>query len=275
MFWIRQPNKRWNAGKTRSGFSAKGRVAGLLLLLVAFFGQTASAQMGHLGPKIAYQSVWLLNQNSYGLSEMDYAFKGGLAYGASIGVDYGEHWGLQLEFQYAHMGQDYEDGIGLSQWTGSSRTVQLRKNVDIGYAQVPVLARYRNGGDKAVFLAVFGPQVGIRGEVAMEYIADGETVPFAVVPGSFYREITEPAQFFEALDFGLSAGAGGEFYFGSVLYGRLLGRMYLGLTDVNTEPTRGAPEYQPTRNFSLGLEAGLGLRFGQSNQPTWTRKPGR
>ncbi len=236
---------------------------------------TVVGQVMHLGPKVAYQSVWLLNQNNYGLSEMDYKLTSGPAYGGSIGVDYGDNWGVQLEFQFAHMGQNYEDNIGLQLIYGLNDVFVVRKEVDLIYGQVPLLVRYRNGGEKAKFLGVFGPQVGIRGEATLRYFLDGDSAPFAEIPGGIYDELTGPEDFFQTLDFGLAGGAGAEFYLGSSFYFRLLGRFYVGLTDINTEPTRGAPEYAGTRNASFGLEAGFGVRFGDANPQTWTRRPGR
>jgi hypothetical protein len=247
----------------------------VLLAMASVLGSSAAAQVMHLGPKVAYQSVWLLNQNNYGLSEMDYELTSGPAYGGSIGVDYGDHWGVQLEFQYAHMGQNYEDNIGLQLIYGINDVFVVRKEVDLIYGQVPLLVRYRNGGEKANFLAVFGPQVGVRGEATLRYFLDGDSVPFAEIPGRIYDDLSNPDDFFESLDFGLAGGAGAEFYAGSSFYFRLLGRFYVGMSDINAEPTRRAPEYAATRNASFGLEAGVGFRIGDPNPQTWTRRPGR
>ncbi len=246
----------------------------IVLLLLCPFALLKSQTLT-LGPKIAYQSVWLLNQNNYGMSEMDYSVKAGLAYGAAISVDYGEHWGVQLEYQRAHMGQNYEDNIGIPQIFGVNTVFEVRKEVDLLYSQVPLMVRYRNGSDKAVFLGLLGPQVGFRGATTISYQVDGVDIPFQLIPGSLYPGLDQPELFYQTLDFGLAGGAGGEFYIGRNFFIRAMSRFYLGLTDVNDEATRGAPEYQGTRNFSLGLESALGVRFGETQQRTWTRRPGR
>ena len=246
-----------------------------IILLLFLLPISINAQVVHIGPKLAAQSVWLLNQNNYGLSEMDYKFKGGLTYGGSIGVDYGDHWGVQLDFQYAHMGQDYEDNIGLQLILGVNDVFTVRKEVDLIYSQVPLMVRYRNGGDKAAFIGLFGPQVGVRGKATLRYFADGDSIPFATLPGGLYPTLSEADEFFQSLDFGLAGGAGGEYYFGSTFYARTMFRFYLGLTDINAADTRNAPEYGSTKNFSMGVEVGFGVRFGETSKQTWTRSPGR
>lgn len=251
------------------------RLPGLVFLLLGSLQPLfLQGQVVHLGPKIAGQSVWLLNQNNYGLSEMDYQFKGGLAYGAFIGVDYGDHWGVELEFQFSHLGQDYEDNIGLQLILGTNDVFTVRKEVDLVYSQVPLMARYRNGGERANFVAMLGPQLGVRGKATLRYYADGDSIPFAVLPAGLYPSTTNADDFFESFDFGLAGGVGGEYYFGDVFFMRTMFRFYTGFSDINAEVTRDAPEYAATRNFSMAVEVGMGVRLGQQPGPTWRRTPG-
>ncbi len=244
----------------------------LLLFLLA---PALRAQVYWVGPKVAYQSVWILNQNNYGLSEMGYELTAGPAYGLSLAMDWNAHWGIQVEYQRSHQGQDYRDNIGLQLILGINDVFDVGKEVDIVYGQVPILARYRGGGERVAFLGLLGAQVGIRGETTLQYTVDGNTVPFDVLPGGLYPDLLTARDFYRSIDIGLAGGAGLEWTPSDWFYTRLAARFYLGLSDSNAEATRGAPEYGASRNATVGLELGMGLRVPVSEPRTWTRKPGR
>ncbi len=260
--------------KGREGAFARWCCLGVLMSGLLGVGST-QAQVFYAGPKVAYQTVWILNQNNYGLSEMDYELTGGLAYGLSLGVDWSEHWGMQFEFQFAHQGQDYRDNIGLQLILGVNDVFDVGKTVDLRYGQVPLLVRYRGGGEGASFLGLLGPQFGFRGAAEMRYTVDSTTLPVAVLPGALYPDLLTADDFFQSIDFGLAGGAGLEWTMGEYVYGRLMARFYLGLTDINAGPTRGAPEYGASRNASLGAELGFGVRIPSNPSRGWSRQPGR
>lgn len=246
-----------------------------LMLLLGGLAKQGSAQVFYAGPKLGYQTAWVLNQNNYGLSEMDYRITHGFVYGASLGVDWSEHWGMQFELQFAHQGQDYQDNIGLQLILGINDVFSVGKTIDLRYGQVPLMARYRGGGDGLAFVGLLGPQFGFRGNAEMQYTADGDTLPFSLLPGGLYPELLTANDFFQNIDIGLAGGAGLEWNMGEYLYGRLMTRFYLGLTDINAEETRGAPDYGASRNASLGAELSIGARIPTSPRRTWSRQPGR
>jgi hypothetical protein len=247
----------------------------MLLLCLGLYGTPAKAQVYYAGPKAGYQTSWILKQNNYGLSELDYRITSGVYYGLSMGVDWTEHWGMQIEFQFAEQGQDYQGNIGLQLILGINDVFDVQRSIEMRYGQVPILARYRGGGDRAAFLGLLGPQFGFRGRTEMQYSANGDTLPFSVLPGGLYPDLLIAEDFFQSIDFGLAGGAGVEWLMGEYVYGRFMTRFYLGLTDINAEETRGAPEYGASRNASLGAELSFGVRIPTQPGRGWSRQPGR
>ena len=127
----------------------------LTLSIVLFVGAAAQAQQGiHFGFHGQMNSIWILNQNNYEYSEMDYEYKFGPNGGLTLGYNWEDNFGIQVEFNYAQMGQDYSDimkDFGPTEDTSKpdlQTKVLTYRYVDLNYLQVPILFKYMEGDTK-------------------------------------------------------------------------------------------------------------------------------
>jgi hypothetical protein len=93
----------------------------------------------HLGVIGAINTVWILNQNTYGQFgkyEMAYKIKLGYHFGGEIGYDITNHFGIQAEYHYrSAQGQDYADRI---------KRVKYNRSVDLEYQNFPLLFKIKS-----------------------------------------------------------------------------------------------------------------------------------
>ncbi len=92
----------------------------------------------HIGATFAYNTVWILNQNTYGQFgkyELAYKPKTGYYYGGVLGYDIGNHFGIQLEYHYrSTQGQDYQDRI---------KRKTYNRQIDMQYQNIPLIFKYK------------------------------------------------------------------------------------------------------------------------------------
>ncbi len=93
----------------------------------------------HIGVIGAINTVWILNQNTYGQFgkyEMAYKVKLGYYYGGEIGYDFSNRFGIQAEYHYRSVqGQDYADRI---------KRVKYNRSVDLEYKNFPLLFKIKS-----------------------------------------------------------------------------------------------------------------------------------
>jgi hypothetical protein len=235
------------------------------------------AQVVHFGVKAGYNTSWIINQHNYGLSELDYELNLAPMFGITAGADYGRHLGFQIELNYAYMGQNYENEIGLPLFFGDTEQRKVRREVDLQYVQVPIMLRYFTGGERSRFVLLVGPQLGIRGFVEQNYFGEDSAVAFGVVPAELFEGLQDQKDYFNAIDLGIAGGFGGEFMIGEDFYFSPALRYYVGLSDINDERTQeGIDNYAASRNAYVGLHFAFGARVDGPRRPTgWRRAPGR
>lgn len=93
----------------------------------------------HFGIIGAINTVWILNQNTYGQFgkyEMAYKVKLGYYYGAELGYDLTNHFGIQAEYHYrSAQGQDYADKI---------KRKNISRSVDLVYQNIPLIFKFKS-----------------------------------------------------------------------------------------------------------------------------------
>jgi len=123
----------------------------------------------------------IINQNNYGLPfEMDYAFTMGVGGNANIGFDFNEHIGLKLEIGWAKLGQKYDDLYNDTIYT---------RNVKLNYLQIPLLFKFRTGGEVAKFYVMAGPQFNILLSAKQEYLKQEDIWDDEYTPGGWTQPI--------------------------------------------------------------------------------------
>lgn len=260
-----------------------------LLSFVALVG-TANAQKGvvdvtglHLGLQGGFNSVWILNQNNYGFQELEYARKFGFSTGLALGYNFKNNLGIQVDINYATMGQDYFDiskDFSNIDANGDNKPekVETYRYVDLSYVQVPLQFRYQSIRTKKQmisFHAMAGPVLGFLSAADMYYEADttytgtlflipGDSIDY-MVPEFFQTAETETADaYFSGFDLGFTLDIGADIYLTKQLYLTPSAKFYYGLTDINSAPTRErrndieTTEYTgASRNAFGGLSLGI------------------
>ena len=91
-----------------------------------------------------------MNQNNYGLEDMNWKATFGGSFNANIGFDFNSHIGLKLEIGYNPIGQKYDNSV---------HDTTVTRTIKQNYLQIPLLFKYRSGGKSAKFFLAVGPQL--------------------------------------------------------------------------------------------------------------------
>ncbi len=138
----------------------------LLFVTLLGIGPLMSQKQLYFGLSGTGLSSVITNQNNYGLPfEMDYKLTFGAGGNVNIGFDFSKHAGLKLEIGFAKLGQKYEDNYKDTAYT---------RNVKLNYLQIPLMFKYRTGGEKAQFYLMAGPQFNILTSATQEYLKGGK-----------------------------------------------------------------------------------------------------
>ena len=230
----------------------------LTLSIVLFVGAAAQAQQGiHFGFHGQMNSIWILNQNNYEYSEMDYEYKFGPNGGLTLGYNWEDNFGIQVEFNYAQMGQDYSDimkDFGPTEDTSKpdlQTKVLTYRYVDLNYLQVPILFKYMEGDTKDAikYQLLGGLQLGYLLSAEQTYTADVMNIdpddqkPVDIAPQSGVPDFRGNASvngtdYFQKLDVGLLLDVGADIYVNDKLYFSPSFRGYYGFFDINAKETR-------------------------------------
>ena len=259
----------------------------LTLSIVLFVGAAAQAQQGiHFGFHGQMNSIWILNQNNYEYSEMDYEYKFGPNGGLTLGYNWEDNFGIQVEFNYAQMGQDYSDimkDFGPTEDTSKpdlQTKVLTYRYVDLNYLQVPILFKYMEGDTKDAikYQLLGGLQLGYLLSAEQTYTADVMNIdpddqkPVDIAPQSGVHDFRGNASvngtdYFQKLDVGLLLDVGADIYVNDKLYFSPSFRGYYGFFDINAKETRnlqpaqGENIYLASHNAYIGFSLGINFMF--------------
>jgi outer membrane protein W len=208
------------------------------LAISLFLFSSIYAQKGfHLGVNYGVNSVALYYYDRGGdLNEYSYKTKLGSTLGLAAGYNATEHWGANIELNYARLGSDYNvrpDGQPAH-----------TENINLNYVQIPILAKFSAGNYRSRFISMLGPQFGFLSSADMN---GGD------ITSSFKRN-----------DWGLLLTTGGELTLVDDLYVSGEVRLYYGFTKVNTNPYAiFTPELgaENLHNMYGGINIGLHYLF--------------
>ena len=218
-------------------------------ILLSFFILTALtlnsfSQKGfHSGIGGSYNTVWIINQNSYSMAEYDYVLDMGGAFRVDVGYNFTDHIGVQTGFTTFKGGQKYEDSHG----TGILREVKM------SYSGIPVLFKLIGGESKVKFYFLIGPQFSFlsKAELTGNY------------PVSDQSTLTNAKVRFEKNNSGLNFGLGADISITDFLYVNAGMSFLYGFSDINAEFGSGKDAYDPIIKGSGGN--GTTWRFPSPN----------
>lgn len=239
----------------------------------------------HIGVVGSFNSSWIFNQNNYNTlnlfnepivrqSEMDYVFTWGGNIGIELGYQFHKNWGIQIEPSFSWAGQKYDDDFlgpvakndpTNPNYVGVTRYVNVRRIVKLQYVQIPLMLKYQCRLDERTnFFVMAGPQIGIR-------TSGTETVYVNNVESVDAKKYT-PDQKFQKIDAGLLLNLGLDVYPKEWLVISVGLPTYIGLTDLNGKflktidwYSKNDLTYQKSRNFRIGLQAGVHYFFNRGN----------
>lgn len=219
----------------------RGLLISFLCLLLA---GNAGAQKGlDIGLDGAANLIFVINQNNYGRTELEYAPTSGFAGGISVGYNFDKHFGIQIEGWHVMEGQHYK----LSTISG----VDITRKLDLMYNQIPLLFKYSGGGDFGTrFYFMFGPQLGFLQSAH-------ETIQGSGPDNENRLDITSR---FQKTDVGLVLDLGSDFNITHRIYMSAGLRFNYGLNDINAPAWRirnHDGNYGPSQNAYGGVHIGL------------------
>jgi hypothetical protein len=142
-----------------------------ILMLLCFTISTVSAQKAkkfEIGAQIGYNNTWIINQNNYGLPELDYSTYWGLGYNFQAGYNFTSDMGVFVEVGMTNQGQNY---------TGNMLHYDdVERTIDMKYLNVPVFFKYSYGESTARFRLLVGPQFGFLQSADQTYTVDGTDI---------------------------------------------------------------------------------------------------
>ncbi len=239
----------------------------------------------YIGGQAGVTVPFIVNQNNYGLPEMDYKNSVSYEFGAVAGIRFDSKHNLQFELTYTDLGQNYED----SYKPGSVRFT-LNKRVDLSYLQVPVLYKFvinrvqgvYDFGRRPNLFITAGPQLSVLMTSKVQYAIDGTDATWRQVDDAFINDVIDPdivalnpATEGEPVNsddlftpFALDAvlGMGLQMYIADDLLLFAEGRGFISVNDINAPAFRAKNNdqvYGASRNFAGGFRLGLVYHLGQ------------
>ncbi len=143
-----------------------------IFIFVLLTGSAIAQPRVHIGITTAFNSTYVLDK---GISE-DPRYSAQANYewapvGASLGVDFTNSFGLQLESIKAAQGQIYQ----MIETVQSTQRMIAERNIDLSYIQFPLLLKMMSGGNSAArFNFQIGPQLSLlnSGSETIKFIQD-------------------------------------------------------------------------------------------------------
>jgi hypothetical protein len=230
-----------------------------LICLVLFLsaGTAVAQKQLYFGAGGTGLSTWFINQNNYGYQDLD--IKAGISYGlnANVGFDFNKSLGIKLELGFQKLGQNYEK---------TKVDTNFTRNIGLNYFQLPLLFKFRTGGEVVKFMAAIGPQFDFLMSANQKYYytlkdIDGEYDYDKPIPGT--TELLSESDIthrFNSIDIQARLDLGVEIIVIKNLFIDAAFSFAYGLTDIN------APDYQykdkdgnynPVHNAYVGLNVGI------------------
>ncbi|NVO20888.1 MAG: outer membrane beta-barrel protein [Bacteroidetes bacterium] len=231
----------------------------LLSLTIGFLFhvQTAKTQpspSAWLTANAGINSIWLLNQNSYGNPEMEYGTKFGLS--GDIGLNY-----------YLNNKYGFSTGIGLGNfgqsYVGEQAGEKATRKVNLNYIKVPVMGMKQLSDPQHPCWLSFGPEILILTSASQKYtrVGGSEGLPN---PGYFVPGKHDVTKWYKPMDIMLKAEVTNIYYMGTDDSKRFMLSVMgaFGLMDVNSNDpkyhvVRTGQTYKGSHNFYLGVKAGI------------------
>jgi hypothetical protein len=211
----------------------------LVIVLVLSAGNATRAQKGFcLGVNAGYNSSFVFDRVLLGDVKYNYYLKTGPAFGVAGGYNFTNMVGIEAEYNYVDMGQNYSIPQNNS---------HINERLDIQYFQVPVMFKFTGGDYKSRFSSMFGPVFGFLSAAQLSSEATN---------GSS----TNVYQRMNISDLGILASAGGDITFKNHLYLNLSLRFYYGFNTINKDPMllmSGAGENENLANAYAGINIGI------------------
>jgi hypothetical protein len=198
----------------------------------------------HVGVIGAINTVWILNQNTYGQFgkyELAYKVKLGYYFGGEIGYDISNHFGIQAEYHYRSVqGQDYADRI---------KRVKYSRSVDLEYQNFPLLFKIKTPSISNEFDRPSSINFLVGIQYSMLKMAKQKL-------NSQESYITER---FRKQDIGAILGLEYNAYLGNRLFFSAGIRGTFGLIDMNSKEWKNASDrgLNSSHNAIIGLNVGL------------------
>ncbi len=233
----------------------------LTLLLATTMLATATAQKAkhaEIGIQAGYASVWIINQNNYGLVEMDYDYQWGPGFSFQAGYNFNDNIGLFTELGFARGGQKYTDT-----WNNND---DVKRDIDLRYLNVPLFFKYSYGESTARFRLLFGPQLSFLQKAEQEYTINGEPLSRMITDlngNEFDAGAKDIKDRYNSTDIAIVLDLGADiFVMEDMMYLSIGARGYYGLTDINAGPYKLDNidgNYDTSRN--AGLLFNLGFHY--------------
>lgn len=231
-------------------------------------------QMGLLG---SFNSIWIVNQNNYQTledftdptvraSELAYKYKFGYHAGLNALYNFNDNMGVQLRLLYSNGGQNYDDNMYEATTTNADGRINVTRNVDLSYFQIPLHFKYTTSkGEKVKYYVAVGPSFGFL-------LGSKEVVKLDGVVKPDTSGITASDKF-KKFDVGLNLNTGMNYYITEKLYLNLGLDAYYGLSDLNGAKMKALDwfskndiAYQKSHNMKFGLELGINYVFSNGGK---------
>jgi hypothetical protein len=229
-------------------------VAIIALLFIA--GPLMSQKQLYFGLAGTGLSSVITNQNNYGLPfEMDYAFTMGGSGNANIGFDFSNNIGLKLEIGYSILGQKYTDTY--------NDTVYSR-NIKLNYLQIPLLFKFRTGGDVAKFYLLVGPQLNLLLSASQKYLKQDDIFNENFTPSDWTKPVLIGQETitdrYNSMDIMGRLDIGVDINLAKSLFLNVGLTMAYGFTDINATDWQikdHTGNYNPSHNIYGGINFGI------------------
>ncbi|MEX0965754.1 MAG: porin family protein [Bacteroidia bacterium] len=219
------------------------KIALLLLMMNSY--TFANAQQGlHIGAEGAGKLRFIMNQNTYGDPEYEYAPTVGYTAGFVLGYNFVDFFGFQIEANYSLQGQSYEE---------VKDNLSVTRDVELRYFEFPVMLKYTAPEASTRFFAMGGVQFSSLHKARIDYFS-----------GSEDRSTPNAKPRFENTDVALVLGTGVDFDLFLNLYATIGLRFTYGFVDINDGEWRIpnlSGNYNSSRNGSAGVKAGIHYQF--------------
>ncbi len=236
----------------------------ILFALLFAAGPLMSQKQLYFGIGGTVLSPYTIHQNNYGLpflfDEKMTSMKG--AGNINIGFDFTNHFGLKVEIGVATLGQDYKDK---SHGTNGNNDLYAR-SIKMNYMQIPLLFKYRTGGEMTKFYLAVGPQFNFLTSATQTYTKNG--LPYAGFPSADTVKTVSHVNFnagtedikarYNSMDIMARLDMGIDIIIVKHLLLNVGVTMAYGLTDINATDFQ-IKDYTGNYNASHNAYAGLNL----------------